>query len=269
MAAAANVEKMWTSKLGNKYPFAWMQQNDQASQKQLKGLRGNSVCADCGCKDNSWASVSHGVFICMICSDVHRSVGTHITKVKGCTGTYLWGPDELEMMKSVGNRGGDEIYGAEKISPDASKEQKQRFVVDKYEKRAFAGKVAAAPAKTESPKTKFEQPSRSVVRRAEPLAPAAIVATEAPTPVRVQPSTAPAALAAEIPSSLFDDLFNEAEDSYFGSPAAPLKSSTANIVQHALLPCSAADNGLDAFLNSTLQVPAAKAASLTDPFADW
>merc|ERR1719163_318176 len=111
--------------------MAWMQENDKASQKELKRLRslsGNGTCADCGRQDNSWASVTHGVFICMVCSDVHRSVGTHITKVKGCTGTYLWGPDELQRMQAVGNLRGDEVYGADKVNPCASKEKKQRFV---------------------------------------------------------------------------------------------------------------------------------------------
>jgi len=66
-----------------------------------------------------------------------------VTKVKGCTGTYLWGPDELEKMRTIGNSAANELYGAEKINPDASKEQKQRYVVEKYDKRSFAN--AAAP----------------------------------------------------------------------------------------------------------------------------
>merc|ERR1719253_2138407 len=95
------------------------------------------MCADCDRRDNSWASVSHGVFICSVCADVHRSMGTHLSKVKACTG--MWAPDELEKMRSIGNQGGDEIYGAEKIVAGSSKEQKQHYVVEKYEKRSFAG----------------------------------------------------------------------------------------------------------------------------------
>merc|ERR1719316_1774020 len=129
--------------------MAQIQQTDQASQRELKRLRSlscraNDLCADCGRQDNTWSSVSLGVFICVTCSDVHRSVGTHVTKVKGCTGTYLWGPDELEKMASVGNKGGNAIYGTEKVDPAASKEQKQRYVFQKYEKRAFASKSISA-----------------------------------------------------------------------------------------------------------------------------
>merc|ERR1712113_263893 len=123
-------EKMWTSKLGNKFPMAWMQQNDRASQQELKALRefeGNKTCADCGNQDNSWASVTHGVFMCITCSDVHRSVGTHITKVKGCTGTYLWGPDEIERMREVGNERAAEIFGETKIHAADAKEKQQKY----------------------------------------------------------------------------------------------------------------------------------------------
>merc|ERR1711988_147996 len=125
----------------------------QKELKRLRGLKGNNFCADCGRQDSSWASVSHGVFICVTCSDVHRSVGTHISKVKGCTGTYLWGPDELERMQTSGNCHADEVYGAEKIDPCASKDQKQRFVVEKYEKRSLVGKSACVQAKPEKPKS--------------------------------------------------------------------------------------------------------------------
>lgn len=41
----------------------------------------NSVCADCGCKDPQWASISLGVFLCIECSGVHRSLGVSISKV--------------------------------------------------------------------------------------------------------------------------------------------------------------------------------------------
>jgi len=134
---AATNQQQWTSKLGNKYDLAWINRQEDSARRELKRLRslkdrGNNLCADCGRPDNTWASVTHGVFLCITCSDVHRSVGTHLTKVKGCTGTYLWGPDELKKMQERGNSVADILYGSKKVAPEASKDEKQQFVKEKY-----------------------------------------------------------------------------------------------------------------------------------------
>lgn len=232
----------WTSKLGNKYPMAQIQQNDVAAQKELQRLRSlkcNSTCADCGRRDNSWASISHGVFICVVCSDVHRSVGTHISKVKGCTGTYLWGPDELEKMQTTGNLMGENIYGPEKVDPCASKEQKQRYVTGKYEKRSIAvAKQGSATSEAELVLAKATDRAPAV-QRAEPSQPK----------VQSRNAVAPIARKAIIPDSLFDDLFNVSEDNY---SAESLKSTNVRVVQPALQKCANAVDDLDDFLNSTL-----------------
>jgi len=41
-------------------------------EEEVRGLSGNSMCADCGAKHPSWASVSHGSLICLECSGRHR-----------------------------------------------------------------------------------------------------------------------------------------------------------------------------------------------------
>jgi len=291
---------MWTSKLCNKYPMAWMQENDKASQTELKRLRSLSggTCADCGHQDNSWASVTHGVFICMTCSDVHRSVGTHITKVKGCTGTYLWGPDELAKMQAMGNQNGNDKFGVKKIEPDASKETKQRFVVEKYEKLSFAGKCCPAPrqdpAKAVAENVRAEQPKPSVrvaaaeqpkpaVRVAATIAPAAnAAATQAPR-CCVQKA---AAVPVEISDSWFDDMFKE--DTFFGNSSVAVKLDEITTSKAAQSPTLDTNNSLDAFLNVALLAEATptpvsisaypahldpfhkmQPAAVTDPFFDW
>lgn len=45
----------------------------------------NSACADCGEADPEWVSINHGSLICIECSGVHRSLGTHISKVRSIT----------------------------------------------------------------------------------------------------------------------------------------------------------------------------------------
>eukprot|EP00929_Paragymnodinium_shiwhaense_P062228 TRINITY_DN31067_c0_g1_i1.p1 TRINITY_DN31067_c0_g1~~TRINITY_DN31067_c0_g1_i1.p1 ORF type:complete len:382 (+),score=101.10 TRINITY_DN31067_c0_g1_i1:57-1202(+) len=63
----------------------------------------NKVCADCGAKGPSWASVNLGIFLCIDCSGVHRKLGVHISSVKSPT-LDTWKPEWIQMVTKVGNR---------------------------------------------------------------------------------------------------------------------------------------------------------------------
>lgn len=82
----------WTSKLGNKYLKASIDQDEKASKANLDQLRKiptNRRCADCGMEPTVWASVNLGIFLCIRCGSLHRGIGTHISVPKGCTGKYF------------------------------------------------------------------------------------------------------------------------------------------------------------------------------------
>lgn len=86
-----NKVEMWTSKLGKSYRKDEVDFN--AAKEELDRIRNlpeNKRCADCGTQGTVWSSVNLGVFTCMRCGSFHRALGTHISKPKGCTGTYLW-----------------------------------------------------------------------------------------------------------------------------------------------------------------------------------
>jgi hypothetical protein len=201
---------MWTSKLGNKYERAWIEAHHASAQADLKRMRGmkdkrNDRCADCNQHDTTWASVSHGTFICITCSDVHRSVGTHISKVKGCTGTYYWGPDEIERM-SGGNFAAECSYGTQKISPDASKEEKQRYVINKYDKRLFGptSGTTLAPTVEKGSRPQTEVGSVSLGGTSVSVAVVQTFSEKLP-PARP--------IASSIPENVFDELFHDWETS--------------------------------------------------------
>jgi len=127
---------MWRSKLGNVFPRAEVEKLDAEHHRILKTLRsksGNSQCAECGAQDTTWASVNLGVFLCVRCADVHRALGTHISKVKGCGGTYLWGTDEIAQMKSLGNLAWSSDEPC--ISASTTKEELVRMCRKKYENK--------------------------------------------------------------------------------------------------------------------------------------
>ena len=74
---------MWTSKLGPNYSVDDIRKNDKKSHAELQRIRwrpDNAKCADCSNTPTVWAIVNHGVFVCLRCASVHRSLGTHISK---------------------------------------------------------------------------------------------------------------------------------------------------------------------------------------------
>lgn len=130
---------------------------DLSPAQALRRRPENARCADCGAKGTVWAIVNHGVFVCLRCASLHRSLGTHISVPKGCTGTYLWGADELARMRP-GNAAANAALGCDDarvpgVGPDCGDAELTRFLRDKYEKKRWAPAVAPrdAPDSTVAP----------------------------------------------------------------------------------------------------------------------
>eukprot|EP01121_Diplochlamys_sp_Union-15-3_P005537 TRINITY_DN1587_c0_g1_i1.p1 TRINITY_DN1587_c0_g1~~TRINITY_DN1587_c0_g1_i1.p1 ORF type:complete len:506 (+),score=55.10 TRINITY_DN1587_c0_g1_i1:43-1560(+) len=108
----------------------------------LMQLPYNNFCADCGKKDNSWASLKFGVFICIECSGTHRSLGAHVTSVKSVAHD-VWTKEQVEEMKKMGNKKANRIWeknipeGRSKPTPDSSIREKEAWIISKYKKKDF------------------------------------------------------------------------------------------------------------------------------------
>ncbi|KAL6888848.1 hypothetical protein ACP4OV_009874 [Aristida adscensionis] len=114
-----------------------------AKLKELLHRSENRICADCSAPDPKWASANIGVFICVKCSGIHRSMGTHISKVLSVT-LDKWTDDEVNNMVEVGgNSHANAIYeaflpqGYQKPRPDSAQEEREKFIRSKYELQEF------------------------------------------------------------------------------------------------------------------------------------
>ncbi|KAK1291195.1 putative ADP-ribosylation factor GTPase-activating protein AGD11 [Acorus calamus] len=120
--------------------------DSQGSFRRLEDLLhqpGNRFCADCGSPDPKWVSVNLGVFICIKCSGVHRSLGVHISKVLSVK-LDDWTDEQIESLEDMGgNAASNMIYEAylpeniKKPRPDSSIEERSDFIRRKYELQQF------------------------------------------------------------------------------------------------------------------------------------
>ncbi|KAJ6416952.1 hypothetical protein OIU84_002770 [Salix udensis] len=127
----------------NKYLVFYLFDDCKRRLKDLLLQSDNRFCADCGAPDPKWASANIGVFICLKCCGVHRSLGTHISKVLSVT-LDEWSADEIDAMTEVGgNSSANAIYeaffpeGVSKPGPDSSYEERMRYIRSKYELQEF------------------------------------------------------------------------------------------------------------------------------------
>lgn len=135
---------------------------DESPDKLLQALRdndqGNCWCADCGSGSKvEWVSINLAIILCIECSGIHRSLGTHISKVRSLTlDITSFTPDIVELLLLVGNRVSNMVWEARldpavKPGPQATREQRLKFITAKYVARAFVEPISSTLSRYPSP----------------------------------------------------------------------------------------------------------------------
>ncbi|KAG5979644.1 hypothetical protein E4U55_004928 [Claviceps digitariae] len=135
---------------------------DESPDKLLQMVRnadqGNCWCADCGSGSKvEWVSINLGIILCIECSGIHRSLGTHISKVRSLTlDIKSFTIDIVEVLLLIGNRVSNMVWEARldaslKPSPQASREQRLRFITAKYVDRSFVEPISATLSRYATP----------------------------------------------------------------------------------------------------------------------
>lgn len=135
-------------------PRAASSSYEETPDKLLQMLRendqGNCWCADCGSGAKvEWVSINLAIILCIECSGIHRSLGTHISKVRSLTlDITSFTTDIIELLLLVGNRVSNMVWEAKldpaaKLTAAANREQRLKFITNKYVDRAFVEPISA------------------------------------------------------------------------------------------------------------------------------
>ncbi|KAI9269724.1 hypothetical protein EDC94DRAFT_379114 [Helicostylum pulchrum] len=96
----------------------------------------NKICADCKKKDPRWASWNLGLFVCIRCSGTHRSLGTHISKVKSVD-LDTWTSEQIESMIKWGNQRANTYWEAKLGERKPIENSMDTWIRAKYEQKLW------------------------------------------------------------------------------------------------------------------------------------
>lgn len=87
------------SKLGTVYDRSQIEQLQQQYLNELRRMYTATKCVDCAGVPANWATLKRAAFVCINCAQTLRADASN--RVKNCLGTYLWHPDEMELMRNA------------------------------------------------------------------------------------------------------------------------------------------------------------------------
>ncbi|XHG05197.1 hypothetical protein AWENTII_008446 [Aspergillus wentii] len=131
---------------------------EENPSKLLQAVRdadqGNNWCADCGSASKvEWVSINLGIVLCIECSGIHRSLGTHISKIRSLTlDVNSFSNDIVEILLQIGNRVSNMIWEAtldqtQKPSANSTREQRLKFISAKYSERAYVQQLPSSQSR--------------------------------------------------------------------------------------------------------------------------
>lgn len=114
----------------------------QHTLKAVCAAAANKLCADCHETGTQWAAVNLGVLLCIKCAGIHRSLGTHISKVKSIS-MDSWALEEVKVMAALGNEVAAGLFEVEmprstRLRPISNDAERRDRIEKKYVALAYA-----------------------------------------------------------------------------------------------------------------------------------
>lgn len=105
--------------------------------EKILAREGNDKCGDCDTPNPRWVSSNVGSIVCIRCSGIHRSLGTHISRIRSVE-LDDWSDEQIQFLDRKGNKRVNIIYEAnvppavKKITAQSSFEEATSFIKAKY-----------------------------------------------------------------------------------------------------------------------------------------
>ncbi|XP_056589466.1 arf-GAP with GTPase, ANK repeat and PH domain-containing protein 2 isoform X3 [Triplophysa dalaica] len=121
--------------------------SEAVALQALRNAKGNDLCVDCEASNPTWASLNLGALICIECSGIHRNLGTHLSRVRSLD-LDDWPSELTKVLTAIGNHMANSIWetctqGRQKLTPEATREQRESWIRAKYEQRVFVSPLPA------------------------------------------------------------------------------------------------------------------------------
>ncbi|KAE8378241.1 hypothetical protein BDV26DRAFT_262062 [Aspergillus bertholletiae] len=120
--------------------------------------QGNNWCADCGSASKvEWVSINLGIVLCIECSGIHRSLGTHISKIRSLTlDVNSFSNDIVEILLQIGNRVSNMVWEAtldqsQKPVETSTRERRLKFITAKYSESAYVQRLPSQLSRFATP----------------------------------------------------------------------------------------------------------------------
>ena len=95
----------------------------------------NNKCVDCNAPSPQWASPKFGIFFCLACSGIHRSLGVHISFVRSVT-MDAFKLAEVERMKLGGNQPWKDFFNQHASNTLVGRDFESCTISERYDSEA-------------------------------------------------------------------------------------------------------------------------------------